>query len=114
MRTQSKFAPRIEALDDRSMMSVTLNPLTHQLEVVGSTKADTIQVSLLDSETIEVTDSAEDVNDDEIFDLSEVSSILIRSRAGDDYIQIAADFPMGVEVRAWAGDDVVFGGAGND
>ena len=110
MSLQSKFKPRVETLDDRALMSVTLT--NGLLEVVGTTGADQIRVTLATPTTLEVT--VDSTGESQQFDLSAVNSILIRSRAGNDYIVVGPSIKVAAEVRAWAGNDTVLGGGGND
>jgi len=105
-----KFTPRVEALDDRALMSVTLT--NGLLEVVGTTGADQIRVTLASPTTLEVT--VDSTGESQQFDLSAVSKILVRALAGDDTIVVGPSITIAAEVRAWAGNDTVLGGGGND
>jgi uncharacterized secreted protein with C-terminal beta-propeller domain len=110
MRRPTKFRPRIQALDDRALPAATLS--NGLLEVVGTTGADLIRVTLADPGTLHVTDSG--TGEDNTFELSAVSNILVRSRAGDDTVVIGPKITIPAEVRAWSGNDTIRGGGGND
>ncbi|MCE9564149.1 MAG: hypothetical protein K8U57_19060 [Planctomycetes bacterium] len=110
MRSQSKFIPRVEALDDRSLMSVTLSG--GLLTVVGTTGADQIRVTLASPTMLQVT--VDTTGDNQQFSLSAVNNILIRALAGDDNVVVGPSIPTPAEIRAWAGNDTVLGGGGSD
>src|SRR5690242_8605173 len=105
MKTKFGFTPRVEALDDRALLSVTLT--NGLLEVVGATTDDTIRVTELSPTQIHVTDSG--TGDDQTFDMSQVSHMLIRSRGGDDFVAVGPNIMIPAEIRAWSGDDTVRG-----
>lgn len=110
MRSQSKFAPRIESLDERAMMSVTLTG--GLLEVNGTSGGDQIKVTLADADTIQVTVNT--TGESEQFALTDVNSILIKSKGGNDFIVIGPSITIDAEVRAWLGNDRIRGGGGDD
>ncbi len=110
MRPHKKFAPRLESLDDRAMMSVTLTG--GLLEVVGTTGVDQIRVTLPTPQTLQVT--VDTTGESRQFDLSAVNSILVRALAGNDFVLIGPTVTLHAEVRGWAGNDTELGGAGAD
>lgn len=106
MRSQSKFSPRLESLDDRSLMSVTLS--NGLLTVVGTTGADQIRVTLASPTVLQVTvDTTGDIRQ---FNLSAVNSILVRALAGNDFVLIGPNIKIHAEVHGGLGNDTIFGG----
>jgi hypothetical protein len=110
MKSSRRFAPRVEALDDRNLLSILLT--NGLLDVIGTTGTDQIRITLLTPDQIGVT--IDTTGESRAFDRSAVTSILVRSRAGDDFIVIGPNITQPAEVRAWAGDDRVLGGGGDD
>jgi len=89
MKRPSRFHPRIQTLDDRTLPAVILT--NGLLEVVGTTGADLIRVTLSNPETLHVTDSG--TGEDTTFAMSQVTNILVRARGGDDYVVIGPKSP---------------------
>ncbi len=117
MKPQNRFNPRLELLDGRSLLSVTL--VNGLLTVVGTPGADQIYVGLssptqLRVENFEWAKAADGFADDETFDLSEVTGILIRARGGDDGVRIDPKIMIPTEVRGWSGNDTIYGGGGKN
>src|SRR5437868_4973687 len=110
MKPTFRFRPGLESLDRRSLLSVTLaNGL---LDVFGSTGPDVIRITQPAAGKIRAT--CDSTGDNQTFDLSAVRNILVRSRGGDDTVVVGPNITVPAEVRAWAGDDTVLGGGGND
>ena len=109
MRRQ-KFTPRVEELDQRDLLSVTLaNGL---LTIEGTTTADQIRITLPSAQTLQVT--VDTTGDSQQFSLSSVSGILVRPRAGSDFVMIGPNITLHAEVRGWSGNDTILGGGGDD
>lgn len=110
MKTHRRFSPRVESLDERSLMSLTLT--NGLVELVGSTGPDVVTVTSPAAGQVRIVSGA--TGNDETFSLSEITGILIRVRAGDDQVTVNPSITLGVEIRGWAGNDTINGGGGGD
>ncbi|MCE9560777.1 MAG: hypothetical protein K8U57_01855 [Planctomycetes bacterium] len=110
MAASRKFRLGCELLGDRSLPSATLT--SGLLDVVGTTGSDIIRVTLSSPTSIHVTVSG--TGEDLTFDRSQVTSILIRPRAGDDVVVVGPSILTHAEVRGWSGNDNILGGGGDD
>jgi Ca2+-binding RTX toxin-like protein len=110
MRKHLNFSPHIEALDERALMSVTLAGSV--LEVDGTGGGDQIKVTLASPTRLQVTVNT--TGDNAQFNLSLVTSILIKAKGGNDLIVIGPSITLPTEVRAWTGNDTIRGGGGSD
>jgi len=109
MRPHTSFAPRLETLDERALMAITLTG--GLLEVEGTTGSDDIRVTLPSPDTLLVTINT---GQSKQFDLADVTSILVRPKAGDDFVIIGPTITIRAEVRGWSGNDTILGGGGDD
>jgi len=105
-----KFSYGLEILGDRALPSVTL--INGVMEVVGSTGADNIRVTVPSPGMIRVT--CDSTGDDRVFSQSAVASILVRPRGGDDFVAVGPSITIRSEVRGWSGNDNILGGGGDD
>jgi Ca2+-binding RTX toxin-like protein len=110
MKKQRGFYPGVESLDERSLMSITV--VGGLVELVGSTGDDVVTVTTPAAGQVRIVSGA--TGDDRTFNVSQIDSILIRVRAGNDQVTINPSVTLPVEVRGWSGNDTILGGGGND
>ncbi len=110
MKASNRCSPRLEVLDDRSLMSITLT--NGLLDVIGTTGADQIRVTLASPSTLQVTVNT--TGESRQFKLSAVTKITVHARGGDDDVVIGPNITIPAEVHGGPGNDTILGGGGND
>src|SRR3954471_12791831 len=105
MRSVNQFAPSIETLDDRALMSITLT--NGLLEVVGTTGTDVIRGFLATPSTVRVTINT--THESQTFNWSEITGFLLRGRVGDDFLMVVPNIIAQVEMRGWTMCDTMRG-----
>lgn len=102
------FPPRVEALEDRAVPTVSLDGST--LNILGSVRSDRVQV-FADARTITVVVTGAAAQT-QTYKLSDVTRVVFRGLAGND--RFANETPVACAVYGGGGNDVFQGGAGND
>ena len=110
MRSQSRFRPQLDQLDNRSLPSVSFTGGV--LTVIGTGGAETIQVTRPSTDVIRVSiSSTHEVRD---FLASAVNEIDVRGGAGDDFIAVGGGVTLSTDLRGGIGRDTILGGGGDD
>jgi Ca2+-binding RTX toxin-like protein len=107
---------RIERLEDRRLMSVSLDPVSKVLTINGTGNADVISANLINASTLQVKDNATTVN----YQLSKVAKIVVNAGSGADRVTIGAAVTLPTVLDSgFAGPtmddaDIIRGGSGKD
>jgi len=101
--------PVIEALPDRRMMSVSLDPVSKILTVTGTAADDTLVVSQTATHVWAV-----DNGTASSYPLAQVASITMNGRAGDDSLLADPSVTRTIRLNGGDGDDRLQGGIGAD
>ena len=111
-RNVSRFSSgaKVEALETRKLLSATLTD-TGVLVVRGTPYSDVISVDLTPDQQYVRTDVNGVVD---YFDANSVAQVSVRSRRGDDVVDVAPTFPIDTLIRGGTGNDTLFAGAGRD
>jgi len=111
-------SPTFEHLEERCLMSATLNPDTGLLDVLGGRRRDTVEI-VAAADTLTVTLNGRQSQ----FNLSSVSAYRVRTGGGKDRITVDATValpgtldggPGGDLLQGGSGDDLLIGGRGRD
>lgn len=99
---------QLEILERRCLLVANLNGTV--LEITGDDQDNSITVEIA-GDNIQVT---EETGTPMTFARAGVTSLRIRTLAGDDEVDIDSAVTVAADIECGAGDDLVFGGAGND
>src|SRR4051812_7134876 len=99
----------IESLEERRLLSVSLNNATHVLTVTGGGGADNISVSLKGMTlTATVNGTAKS------FKAAAIRKLVLNGGAGNDRISVAQNVKLSATISGGTGNDLLAGGGGGD
>lgn len=110
MNRSSKFSPRLEQLDGRSLMSASL--VNGVLSVGGTAGSESITIWRPTADSIQV--NINSTGEARRFNAAAVNSIDLRAGGGHDFITIGQGLTKSSTIRGGTGNDIINGGGGDD
>jgi Ca2+-binding RTX toxin-like protein len=110
MTSASRFSPRLEQLDSRSLMSASL--VNGVLTIGGTAGSESITVWKPDANTVQVNISS--TGEAKRFAAADVNSIDLRAGGGNDLITVGLGLTCNTTLRGGNGSDTITGGGGGD
>jgi Ca2+-binding RTX toxin-like protein len=107
-RVGQNAAVRVEQLETRQLLAMTLNSSTGLLTIDGTNHSDHVSVEFAGQSQIQVSQISELA----VFPVGSVTSILFTGKGGRDHFQNLTDIPA--VAMGGPGPDTLIGGSGND
>ena len=111
-RPRQPLARQLETLEDRSLLSISFNPASGSLNIVGTAAADTAEVSSPSAGVLRASLTTASETETQDFALADVNLVVFSGADGDDEFTNLT----GVSANASGngGDDTLIGGSGPD